>query len=68
MYSLNSNIFPDINKEDAIVQLTDRGDRYYHSHDFYEIFYVTSGSIRHSLNNEIENLTIGDMRDRKSVV
>ena len=62
MYSLNSNIFPDINKEDAIVQLTDRGDRYYHSHDFYEIFYVTSGSIRHSLNNEIENLTIGDMR------
>ena len=62
MYSLNSNIFPDINKEDAIVQLTDRGDRYYHSHDFYEIFYVTSGSIRHSLNNETENLTIGDMR------
>ena len=62
MYSLNSNIFPDINKEDAIIQLTDRGDRYYHSHDFYEIFYITSGSIRHSLNNETENLTIGDMR------
>lgn len=62
MYNLDNNIFPDLNKENAIVQLTNSGDRYYHSHDFYEIFYITSGSVRHSLNNLSETLSIGDVR------
>ena len=61
MYSLNNNIFPDLNKEDTIVQLTDRGDRYYHTHDFYEIFYITNGNIKHSLNSETDELSMGDV-------
>lgn len=61
MYSLNNNIFPDLNKEDTIVQLTDRGDRYYHTHDFYEIFYITNGTIKHSLNSETDELSMGDV-------
>ena len=61
MYSLSNNIFPDVNKEDTIVQLTDRGDRYYHTHDFYEIFYITNGNIKHSLNSETDELSMGDV-------
>lgn len=57
MYNLGFDIFPDINKEDALVQITNKGDRYYHSHNFYELFYITSGTIKHSLNNEIDELS-----------
>lgn len=62
MDTLSGNILLDTGKEDAIVQLTDEGDRYYHSHDFYEIFYITSGKILHSLNSRTETLTLGDVR------
>ncbi len=61
MYNLSSDIFPDVNKEDAIVQLICSGDRYYHSHNFYEMFYITNGSVKHSLNNVTDELSIGDV-------
>ena len=62
MKNLSGNILLNADKEDALVQLTGNGDRYYHSHDFYEIFYITSGKILHSLNNRTETLTLGDVR------
>lgn len=61
MFKLGSRIFLDVEKEDAIVQLTSQGDEYYHSHNFYEIFYITSGTIKHSLNNITDELTMGDL-------
>ena len=35
---------------------------YTHSHDFFEIIYVLSGSLEHSLNGKLETLNIGDLR------
>ena len=61
MFKLRNKIFPDVEKEDAIVQLTSQGDKYYHSHDFYEIFYITSGTIKHNLNNITDELAMGDL-------
>ena len=42
MHNLSTEIFSDINKENALVQITNKGDRYYHSHNFYELFYITN--------------------------
>ena len=43
-------------------QLTcDAQDAVYHSHDFYEIFYVLEGDITHIINKKEETLTMGDM-------
>ncbi|MDD6903499.1 MAG: AraC family transcriptional regulator [Eubacteriales bacterium] len=61
MYNLGIEIFPDGNKEDVIVQIINKGDNYYHSHNFYELFYITNGTIKHSLNNVTRELTIGDV-------
>ncbi len=36
-------------------------DNIFHSHMFYEMFYIIEGSISHSLNGETEMLTAGDM-------
>ena len=33
----------------------------YHTHDFYEIFYVLEGSIDHDINGEKQTLHVGDM-------
>jgi len=60
MHNLSTEIFSDINKENAIVQITNKGDRYYHSHNFYELFYITNGTIKHSLNSETDELSMGD--------
>ena len=40
----------------------DQSDHYYHSHDFFEIFYVLDGSITHCYNGIKERLSVGDMR------
>lgn len=61
MHNLNIAVFPDVTKEDVIVQVINKGDKYYHSHDFYELFYITNGTIKHSLNNVTDELTIGDV-------
>lgn len=61
MHNLSTEIFSDINKESAIVQITNKGDRYYHSHNFYELFYITNGTIKHSLNSETDELSMGDV-------
>ena len=61
MHNLSTEIFSDINKENAIVQITNKGDRYYHSHNFYELFYITNGTIKHSLNSETDELSMGDV-------
>ena len=61
MYNLSTEIFSNINKESALVQITNKGDRYYHSHNFYELFYITNGTIKHSLNSETDELSMGDV-------
>lgn len=42
------------------ARLTDYYDEQLHSHDFYEIFIVTVGTITHVVNNSIEPLEMGD--------
>ena len=39
----------------------DAQDAVYHSHDFYEIFYILEGEITHVLNKKEETLTMGDL-------
>ncbi len=38
----------------------DDSDRYYHDHNFFEIFYILDGSITHHLNGKKEVLQTGD--------
>ena len=46
-----------------IPKITDNtSDRYYHDHNFYEIFYVLEGTITHHYNNVKEELKAGDIR------
>ena len=45
----------------AVIR-NDESDRYYHSHDFFEIFYVLEGTIIHNYNGTKEVLQAGDMR------
>ncbi|MCF0117810.1 MAG: AraC family ligand binding domain-containing protein, partial [Bacilli bacterium] len=40
---------------------TSSGDRILHDHDFYEIFYIIKGSIKHTLNGETKTLKQGDL-------
>ncbi|MCL2752061.1 MAG: AraC family transcriptional regulator [Firmicutes bacterium] len=42
--------------------MADDRDKVYHSHEFYEIFYITEGSITHLINGKKEHLTAGDIR------
>lgn len=42
------------------ARLTDYYDEQLHSHDFYEIFIVTVGTITHAINNGFETLEVGD--------
>ncbi len=45
----------------STVTRTDE-DRYYHDHNFYEIFYVIEGQITHVYNDKKERLVMGDIR------
>ncbi|MBQ8658787.1 MAG: helix-turn-helix domain-containing protein [Clostridia bacterium] len=40
----------------------DESDHYYHDHNFFEIFYVLSGTIIHNCNGKKETLETGDIR------
>lgn len=42
------------------THLISQGDNYYHSHGFYECFYIIQGSIEHYLNGKRERLHTGD--------
>lgn len=42
------------------VITNDDSDRYYHDHNFFEIFYILDGSITHHLNGKKEVLQTGD--------
>ena len=50
-----------VNNEDFSTQLTSFSNNQYHSHDFYEIFYVLEGNSRQILNNETTTLSTGDL-------
>ena len=44
-----------------MTQKTDNNDDRYHSHLFFEIFYIVSGSIEHEVNDERSLLSLGDI-------
>jgi len=41
-------------------RITDSEDEHVHDHDFFEIFYISDGSITHCINGGKDELTIGD--------
>jgi AraC family cel operon transcriptional repressor len=41
------------------TRLTNSEDEHLHNHDFFELFYISNGSIRHVINGTEEELTIG---------
>lgn len=43
------------------TQTVDRDDNAYHSHVFYEIFFICSGTIEHKVNGETSTLSVGDI-------
>ena len=43
-------------------KITENGDdNIYHSHDFYEIFYILEGTIQHDMNGTVSTLSPGDI-------
>lgn len=44
-----------------ITQTVNCDDNAYHSHVFYEIFFICSGTIKHKVNDETGTLSIGDI-------
>lgn len=42
-------------------KITEYGDRAYHSHDFYEIFYILKGAVEHEVNGKTQTLHAGDI-------
>ncbi len=42
------------------THITSARDEYLHSHEFFEIFYILEGSIRHECNGKISHLSFGD--------
>ena len=49
------------NNVEFATHLTHDLDTFIHSHSFYEIFYITEGTIRHVQNGQHSLLQIGDM-------
>ena len=43
------------------TQIITNGSSYYHSHDYYEFFYMLSGSVPHYYNNLTETIKSGDL-------
>lgn len=56
---LKKDIF--ISDFDLQTHLIDGLDDYYHTHSFYEIFYIISGEIDHYLNGAVSTLKTGDI-------
>ena len=53
-YLNNSNIYISTHK-------CAMGDDFLHNHDFFEVFYITKGSISHTVNNKTNVITEGDI-------
>lgn len=50
-----------LQKNDIFTHLVEKNDDFLHRHDYYEIFYITSGNIQHFLNGTIYELTVGNI-------
>lgn len=59
------NIGKEIIKNNDVIdfktQIIKNGASYYHTHSYYELFYILSGTAKHYLNGKIEELSIGDL-------
>lgn len=59
IYNLQSDIF--VEEYDLTTHLIKEYDDYYHTHTYFELFYMIDGEIRHSLNGSITTLHTGDL-------
>ena len=57
-------IIPDYMTSDALTlgtKITSSNDNSYHSHEYYEIFYIIDGQIEHEVNGVTDVLKTGDI-------
>ena len=58
---LGTQIIKNNDTIDLKTQLITNGSSYYHTHDYYEVFYMTNGSVTHYFDNTTETIQVGDM-------
>ncbi len=56
-----TNTLSILSQNKIFTHLVDCNDVFLHEHDYYELVYVTNGSIQHQLNGKVKTLTTGDM-------
>lgn len=61
LYYLSTQIIPDNNIFDFKTQVIKNGASYYHTHAFYEFFYITFGSAKHYFNGTYTTINTGDL-------
>lgn len=56
------NVFPSVLSESELfTHLVGSGDSFLHSHSYFEIVYIVSGTVKHFCNGTTQRLTVGDM-------
>lgn len=58
---LDNEIIQDNNSVEFLSRVISSGASFYHTHSYYEIFYVLSGTVEHYFNGRKEILTPGDL-------
>lgn len=58
---LDNEIIQDNNNIEFLSRVISNGPPFYHTHSYYEIFYVLSGTVEHYFNGKKEILTPGDL-------
>ena len=58
---LDNEIIQDNNNIEFLSRVISSGPPFYHTHSYYEIFYVLSGTVEHYFNGKKEILTPGDL-------
>lgn len=59
--NIGKEIIENNNVIDFKTQIIKNGASYYHTHSYYELFYILSGTAKHYFNGKIEELSIGDL-------
>lgn len=59
--NIGEEIIENNNVIDFKTQIIKNGASYYHTHSYYELFYILSGNAKHYFNGKTEMLSIGDL-------
>ena len=59
--TLSKQIIQDNNAIELKTQIIKNGASYFHNHDYYEIFYMISGTVSHYFDNKTEIIRAGDL-------